>query len=104
MAGLVTTLKPGQTLAAGDYFAGPWRDFQHLRLAPGQREEFVADNVELAAFVISGSGAGAIGDDSVLLREGVSLTVGLGSRVAVTAGQEGLDVFVTRLDVAADPR
>lgn len=102
MAGLVTSLKPGQILPAGDYFAGPWRDFQHLRLEPGAQHAFLAEGVEIAVFVISGTGAGWIGDDTISLNEGVSLTIGLGSRVDVSAGGDGLDMFVTRLDVISD--
>ncbi|MEO3827045.1 hypothetical protein [Actinomadura sp. B10D3] len=102
MAGLVTILNPGETLPAAGHFAGPWRDFARTRIAPHARETFAGDGSESAIFVMSGSATARVGDTDTPLAEGGAVTVGLGSRVDLTAGPDGVELFITTLTVQVD--
>lgn len=102
MAGFVTVLQPGQTLAAADYFAGPWREFRRVRIESGGRETVAGDGTESAVFVMSGSLTARVGGTDTPLRAGGALTVGLGSSVELSAGADGAELFITTLTVTLD--
>ncbi|SPT51253.1 hypothetical protein [Actinomadura madurae] len=101
MAGLVTVLTPGEVLPARAHFDGPWREFEHVQLAPGVTRNLDADTCEIAVFVLSGAGSARVEQDTVPLSEYSSIMIGLGGTVSVTAAEDqGIDLFLTTLDVA----
>lgn len=99
MAGLVTTLAPDTTISAAPYFAGPWRDFTHLSLPAGKQKSLIGDRVEMAVYVLSGAAAAAVAGERIELTEGSCVTIGLGSRIDVTATDSGIEMFVTTVNV-----
>lgn len=97
-AGLVTVLDPGgPPLAAADYFAGPWRDFSRVRIAPGDRTTIAGKGSESAVYVMGGSLTAQVGDTGIPLSTGGSLVVGLGSSTDLVAGPDGAELFITTL-------
>lgn len=99
MAGLVTALTPGEVLSAREHFDGPWREFEHVQLRDGASRTLTAVECEIALFVISGAGSARVGEETIELSEYSSIMIGLGSSVPVTAGEKGIDLFLTVLDV-----
>jgi hypothetical protein len=101
MAGLVTSLTPGEVLPAREHFDGPWREFEHAQLPPGASRRLDATACEIAVFVISGTGTARVGEETLPLSEYSSIMIGLGSTVPVTAAEnEGIELFLTTLDVS----
>lgn len=101
MAGYVGHLALGETLDATPYFEGPWAQFERRRVEPGATTTFVAQQDEYAIIVSAGTGEYAVGEKSGSATEGSSFTVGYGAAVALTAGDEGLELFITTLSVPA---
>lgn len=100
MTGYVGKLEPGETLQAGPYFEGPWRDFSRVPILEGQTQEFIAADVEYSIFVIEGRGVATVGAQTHTLTPGSALTVGYGAQLSLAAGTGGLDLFVTTVKVS----
>ncbi|MBG0566347.1 cupin domain-containing protein [Actinoplanes aureus] len=76
---------------------GPLRRIARQRLAPGQADTVAADGRELTYFVIDGSGTATSGSASAELAPEVSLTLPLGAGATLTAGPDGLELYVLEL-------
>ncbi|WP_156755605.1 hypothetical protein [Actinokineospora pegani] len=94
---VVINLREVREIDARVFLSGPLGRVRLPQLEPGQREELVADDQEHTLFVVRGNGTATTGATAVPLRAGVSLTLPLGSSVAVEAGDEGLELFIASL-------
>jgi hypothetical protein len=99
MAGYVGRLEPGDVLDARPYFAGPWRSFERARLDPGTSREFIADGVEFSIFATEGRGSYDVAGQRDDADVGTAITIGHGASVTITAGQTGIELFVTTVTV-----
>jgi hypothetical protein len=99
MAGWVGRLEVGETIDANAHFNGPWRNFQRLRVGAGERLTFAGTDCEYSIFVTDGGGSATVGNQARPLTTGAALTVGYRASVDVAAGEEGMEMFVTTLDV-----
>ncbi|WNG36966.1 cupin domain-containing protein [Archangium violaceum] len=80
-------------------FTGPLRSIRLVDLKPGQRAELSAEGEEYTLFALRGSGEITSGEATVPLKYGVSVTLPLGTGMAVTAGEDGLEYFLASLEV-----
>ena len=101
MAGYVGRLEPGDVLDARQYFAGPWGAFERAVVDGGASREFAAEGVEFAIFVSAGSGEFEVSGARSVADVGTAVTVGHGAAVIFSAGNDGLELFVTT--VLVDP-
>ncbi|MBM2623644.1 cupin domain-containing protein [Actinoplanes sp. LDG1-06] len=76
---------------------GPLQRIARQRLAPGQSDTVGAEGRELTYFVIDGSGRATSGTASAALAPEVSLTLPLGTGATLTAGPDGLELYVLEL-------
>ncbi|SEF85380.1 hypothetical protein SAMN02982929_00850 [Saccharopolyspora kobensis] len=100
---VVINLREVREIDAGDFLSGPLGRVRLPQLQPGQRETLIAEGQEHTLFVVRGNGDAVSGSATVALRPGVALTLPLGSEVAVTAGDEGLELFTASLATPQSP-
>lgn len=100
MAGYVGRLNPGDVLDAGSYFKGPWKSFERRALGAAETTRFSATDEEYSIFVTAGQGTFTVDNTERHADEGTAITVGLGSTVDITAGPEGLELFITTLQAS----
>ncbi|MEU5431989.1 cupin domain-containing protein [Streptomyces sp. NPDC020719] len=84
---------------AATVLSGPLRTVRVTRLLPADTAELAARDVEHTVYVTDGAGTASIGETSVALGPGVSVTLPLGTEARVEAGGEGLEYFHAVLDV-----
>lgn len=97
MAGYVGHLNPGDVLEAAPYFKGPWKSFERRALEAAETARFAANDAEYSIFATAGRGTFTVESTERTADEGTAITVGLGSTVDITAGPEGLELFITTL-------
>lgn len=88
--------EPGEIDPRG-VLTGPLRRIARQRLAPDQQDTVLADGREFTLFVVAGSGTITSGLAAAPLAPEVSVTLPLGSAATLTAGSEGLELFVLEL-------
>lgn len=103
MAGFMGRLESGETLAAAQYFEGPWRSFSRTTIEPGDERDFAAVDAEYSIFVMSGEGVGRVGTQTHAMNPGTAFTVGFGAKLTLAATDGPVEIFVTTLNVALDP-
>lgn len=101
MAGYVGRLEPGDTLDATPYFEGPWKSFERRTLEDEQSLQLEGVGAEYSVFVIGGGGDYRVGDVTAAATPGTAITVGYGASVTITAGEPGIDLFITTLNITA---
>ncbi|MDG4810777.1 cupin domain-containing protein [Micromonospora sp. WMMD1120] len=88
--------EPGEIDPTG-VLTGPLKRIARQRLAAHQQDTVRAAGREFTLFVVAGSGAITSGQASAALGPEVSVTLPLGSAATLTAGADGLDLFVLEL-------
>ncbi|RSN57147.1 hypothetical protein DMH01_27205 [Amycolatopsis sp. WAC 04182] len=94
---VVINLREVREIDARVFLSGPLGRIRLPQFEPGQRETLVAEDQEHTLFIVRGNGTAVTGSTTVPLRAGVALTLPLGSKVTVEAGDEGLELFIASL-------
>jgi uncharacterized cupin superfamily protein len=74
--------------------AGPWRFIRFARVAAGDELALELQQTEYLVFVVDGAGTARVGGKEVALRRGSSLTLMAGATARITAGDDGVELFV----------
>ncbi|MGW4891884.1 hypothetical protein ACWEQL_06405 [Kitasatospora sp. NPDC004240] len=98
---VITDLRRRGAVDPRRLLTGPLRGVGLQRIDPGDSVEFVADDAEHALYVTAGEGSAQAPDGDVPLVEGTALTLPLGTRTVLTAGEAGLECFHAVLVVPA---
>lgn len=96
---LIVNLRETREVDPRSVFTGPLRKISLVHLEPGQRAVLSAAGVEHTLFTLAGSGEAASGEARVPLHYGTSVTLPLGTALAIAAGPDGLEYFLASLDV-----
>ncbi|GAA2994029.1 hypothetical protein GCM10020229_03150 [Kitasatospora albolonga] len=98
----ITALRRGRAVDPGRVLTGPLRGVGLSWLDPGESVELTSDGVEHTLYVTAGGGEAATEETEVPLAEGTAVTLPLGGRLALTAGESGLEYFHAVLAVPTD--
>lgn len=101
MPGLVQPLLGRGPLDPTEVFQGPWRSLEAFAILPGKVWDFDDPTQEAGIYVTGGHGTVDLEGRAVDLPGGTALTFVKGSRGTVTAGPDGMELFVVLLH--ADP-
>lgn len=102
MAGAVIRLSELGAFDPGEHFEGPWEVLEVKRLVAGDDWTCIAETSESAVYVTAGTGTVAIGDEIVKLAEGTGLMFVRGSSGKLAAGDNGIELFITRVGIRAE--
>lgn len=94
---VVINLREQREIDAGTFLSGPLGRIRLPQLQPGQQETLNAEDQEHTLFIVRGDGNAVSGSTTVALRPGAALTLPLGSKVTVEAGDDGLELFIASL-------
>lgn len=97
----ITALRRGHAVDPGRVLTGPLLGVGLLWLDPGDSLELDAAGVEHTLYVTAGEGLAATEDADVPLARGTAVTLPLGGRARLTAGEAGLEYFHAVLAVPA---
>ncbi len=109
----ITALHRGRAVDPGQVLTGPLCGVGRSWLEPGESIRLAADGVEHTVYVTAGAGLATSADPDepaatdgieVPLAEGTAVTLPLGGRVTLLAGEAGLEYFHAVLAVPALPR
>ncbi|MDH6575363.1 hypothetical protein [Kitasatospora sp. MAP5-34] len=100
----ITALHRGRAVDPGQVLTGPLCGVGLCWLEPGDSIELAADGVEHTVYVTAGAGLAGTDDIDVPLAEGTAVTLPLGGRATLFAGEAGLEYFHAVLAVPAVPQ
>jgi len=81
-------------------FLADWARVERVRLAPKARlEPRALDTTEVLVYVTAGDGQATLLDGAHAVREGSALTLFMGERFGLAAGDAGLGVFLVELAI-----
>lgn len=100
----ITALHRGRAVDPGRVLTGPLRAVGLSWLEPGDGLDLAAEGYEHAVYVTAGAGLATTDDGEVPLTEGTAVTLPLGGRTTLTAGEAGMEYFHAVLAVPPAPQ